>query len=181
MEHNSPNTETSAVNADSIQLLLDTSRNEYSNEHNRKSTIDSKAGIALPIISAFFLSFAQINDYKSIVSMPVIDFASGALPITLFLSYSSGLILSMLSVAFMAKVLFAKDYCRINPVDLYTDDNLTRQNCEFSISLMHKYFQAISFNREVNNKRIKDYQLSWTFAFVSVILYVVYIIVKNNI
>lgn len=180
MENNSTSTTPSTVNEKSIQLLLDTSLNEYSNEHDRKSTIDSKAGIALPIISAFFLSFAQMNDYKSIVSMPVDRFGAGLLPVTLFISYTGGLILSLLSVALMAKVLFVKDYLRINPSDLYTDENLTKPNCDFSISLMHNYFTAISYNREVNNKRVKSYQLSWTFAFVSVILFVIYIVVKNN-
>lgn len=180
MENEKHNEESPEVNPKSIQLLLDTALNEYSNEHDRKSTIDSKAGIALPIISAFFLSLAQMNDYKSIISIPVNSLCSSLLPITLFLSYTGGLILSMLSVAFMAKVLFAKDYCRINPVDLYTDDNLTKQNCDFSISLMHNYFHAISYNREVNNKRVNTYQLSWKFAFISVILFVIYLITKNN-
>ena len=62
METSSLNTESSLINANSVHLLLETALNEYSNEHDRKATIDSKAGIALPIISAFFLSFAQMND-----------------------------------------------------------------------------------------------------------------------
>ena len=180
METSSLNTESSLINAKSVHLLLETSLNEYSNEHDRKATIDSKAGIALPIISAFFLSFAQMNDYKSIVSMPLDSFGTSLLPSVLFLSYTGGLVLSMLSVALMAKVLFVKDYYRINPVDLYTDDNLTKQEADLSITLMHKYFHAISFNREVNTNRTITYQRSWTLAFVSVILFVIYIVIKNN-
>ena len=164
MENEKHGEESPEVNPKSIQLLLDTALNEYSNEHDRKSILQNWRPCLM----------------KSIVSIPVNSLCSSLLPITLFLSYTGGLILSMLSVAFMAKVLFAKDYCRINPVDLYTDDNLTKQNCDFSISLMHNYFHAISYNREVNNKRVNTYQLSWKFAFISVILFVIYLITKNN-
>lgn len=51
---------------ESIQLLLDATKNEYDNERNRTSVIDNKASISLPIISAYFLAVAQINNYKSI-------------------------------------------------------------------------------------------------------------------
>lgn len=74
-------------NIDSINLLLDTSISEYNNEHNRTSILDSKVSIALPIISAYFLALAPMNDYKTIFKMSISTFTELVLPAALFISY----------------------------------------------------------------------------------------------
>ena len=56
-------------NERTVDLLLSTAKSEYENEHNRTSIIDSKTNISLPIISAFFLAFVQLNDYKTIFEL----------------------------------------------------------------------------------------------------------------
>lgn len=48
----------SEINTASIELLRNAAQNVYSNEHERTRTMDSKAGIALPIIAAYFLALA---------------------------------------------------------------------------------------------------------------------------
>lgn len=169
------------ANARAVQLLLETAQQEYGQEHGRTSTIDAKAGIALPILAAYFLAFAQMNDYKAIFLLPTDDFGAAMVPIALFVTYTAGLVLSMLSVLFMAKVVFAKEYCRINPADLYKDENLLQGNENFPYDVMRLYFKAIAYNRNANDERIKLYQRSWLQAFVSVICFVIYIIAKNNI
>lgn len=169
------------INTEAVNLLLSTALNEYSNEHDRTATLDSKAGIALPIISAFFLSLAQMNNYKEIIAMPVQNFWTSLLPISLFVSYTAGLILILLAVAFMARVLFVKEFYRINPPDLYKDKYLVEKDNNLSITLMQRYFDAIAYNRNVNNQRVEMYQKSWKFSFLSVLCFVVYIMIKNNI
>lgn len=169
------------ANAHAEQLLLDMAQQEYGQEHERISTIDYKAGIALPILSAYFLAYAQMNNFKAIFCLPISDFITALIPILLIVTYTAGLILSMLSVFFMAKVVFAKTYYRINPIDLYKEENLTQGNKNFCYEVMKLYFEAITYNRKANNERITLYQRSWVLTFISVICFVIYIITKNNI
>ena len=181
MGNNNSSVAEQEVNAQSVSLLLSTTLSEYSSEHERTATLDSKAGIALPILATYFLAFAQMNNYKSIIAIPRDDFFSSLLPIAIFLSYTAGLLLSATSAAFMAKVLFVKDYCRINPLDLYNEEYLLQPYNDFSIKLMHLYFKAVEFNRKVNNERARLYQRSWLLTFISVICFVVYIMINSNI
>lgn len=169
------------INTRAAQLLLDMAQQEYGQENERISTIDYKAGIALPILAAYFLAYAQMNNFKQIFSLPISNFITALIPILLFVTYTAGLVLSMLSVFFMAKVVFAKPYHRINPIDLYKDENLTQGNKNFHYKVMQLYFEAIAYNRKANNERITLYQRSWILTFISVICFVIYIITKNNI
>lgn len=169
------------VNIRAAQLLLEMTQQEYGQEHERISTIDYKAGIALPILAAYFLAYAQMNNFREIFCLPITDFVTSLIPILLFVTYTAGLLLSMLSVFFMAKVVFAKTYHRINPIDLYKEENLTQGNTDFPYKVMQLYFEAIAYNRKANNERIDIYQRSWLLTFISVICFVVYIITRNNI
>ena len=112
----------SEINTASIELLRNAAQNEYSNEHERTRTMDTKAGIALPIISAYFLALAQMNDYKSINIMPLTDFESILLPAVIFLTYTTALILAFAAVAWMTRVVFTREYEILNLQSLYTDD-----------------------------------------------------------
>ena len=169
------------INEQSLKLLLSTSQNEYSNEHKRTTTIDSKAGIALPIMATYFLAFAQMNDYKSIVSIPVLSFWSSLLPLMLFSVYTAGLIFAFVALIYMIRAVFPKEYCNINPVKLYSVERMTKEYSEFLIDLIHLYFDAIEFNRETNNQRFALYEKSWMLMFSSLTCYVVYIVLNNSI
>lgn len=165
----------------SVELLYAIAQNEYSNEHERTNVIHSKAGIALPILSAYFLAVIQMNDYKSMLAIMVKDFWSILTAVSLFLSYTVSAAFALVSVVYMAKVVFAKGYMRIDPENLYTADNLTLDHQKFIGKLMKIYFNAIEFNINVNNSRMKNYKKSWIYAFFSVLCFVVYIVLKNNI
>lgn len=165
----------------SVELLYTIAQNEYSNEHERTNMIHSKAGIALPIISAYFLALIQMNDYKSMLAIMVKDFWSSLTASSLFLSYTISAAFAIASVVYMAMVVFAKGYMRIDPENLYIADNLTLNHQEFIEKLMKIYFNAIKFNINVNNSRMKNYKKSWICTFCSVLCFVVYIVLKNNI
>lgn len=81
--------ENSEINSASIELLRNAAQNEYSNEYERTRTMAAKARIALPIIAAYFLALAQMNDYKSINITPVTDFVSVLMPTVIFLTYKT--------------------------------------------------------------------------------------------
>lgn len=169
------------INAESIELLRSAAQNEYSNEHERTTTMDSKAGIALPIISAYFLALAQMNDYKSISYIPLTNFLSVFLPAMIIISYTAALILAFVAVIWMTRVVFTREYATLNLQNLYTDDYIKNDSIVLSIKFLELYFAAIEHNRGENNTRVKLYQHSWVFTFISVICFVVYIILKNNI
>lgn len=67
--------------SDAIDLLRDAAQDEYGNEQKRTATIDSKAGIALPIISAYFLALAEMNDYKSFLNVEITTILTLLIPI----------------------------------------------------------------------------------------------------
>ena len=165
----------------SVELLYTIAQNEYSNEHERTNVIHSKAGIALPILSAYFLAVIQMNDYKSMLAIMVKDFWSSLTAASLFLSYTVSAAFALVSVVYMAKVVFAKGYMRIDPENLYTADNLTLDHQKFIGKLMKIYFNAIEFNINVNDSRMKNYKKSWIYTFFSVLCFVVYSVLKNNI
>lgn len=168
-------------NEQAVELLLETSKAEYDNEHNRTSIIDSKTNISLPIISAFFLAFVQLNDYKTIFQLPTNTFAQWLLPATLFFSYTAALVLGLLSVLLMTRVILTKEYKTLKIQDLYDEDFLKNPRMFFSIELIRLYCTSTAHNKTQNDKRVKLYRYSWILMFITLALYLVYIIVKTNI
>lgn len=165
----------------SVSLLLSTAKSEYDNEHNRTSVIDSKTNISLPIITAFFLALVQLNDYKYIFRLPTNTFFHWLLPATLFFSYTCALVLGAVSVYFMTRVIFAHNYKTLKTRDLYDIDFLKSPALNFSIQLIKLYCECSEFNKTQNDKRIRLYKYSWIIMFITLCLYLVYIIVKTSI
>ncbi len=168
-------------NKETVELLLETAKAEYDNEHNRTSIIDSKTNISLPIISAFFLALIQLNDYKAIFKLPTTTFLQWLLPATLFFSYTVALVLGLISVLLMTRVILTKEYAVLKISDLYDEDYLKTPRIFFSIELIRLYCISNNENKEQNDIRVKWYRRSWTLMFITLALYLVYIIVKTNI
>ena len=168
-------------NEHSVEILLTTAKAEYDNEHNRTSIIDSKTNISLPIMTAFFLAFIQSNDYKTIFQLSTNNFIEWLLPATLFFSYTTALILGLLSVFFMTCVILTKKYKVLKTDDLYDEDLLKADPISFSIIVTKLYCVSTTHNKEQNDKRVKWYRLSWILMFITLILYIIYIIIKTNI
>lgn len=168
-------------NIESIKLLLDTSKSEYENEHNRTSIIDSKTSIALPIISAYFFTVAQMNDYKSLFNIKLESFSDFIFPAFLFSIYSVSLILALISVIKMIIVIATRQYYTIKPSDLYTEDFLKNGELFLAVQLTRLYIEATEKNKEKNSKRIPLYKNSWICVTLSIIVYVIYLFIKNNI
>lgn len=168
------------VNMKSVELLFSITQSEYNNEYERTNMIQSKAGIALPIIAAYFLTFAQMNDYRSILRFTVNNIWECLLPLGLFISYSAGLIFAIMAVVYMARVVFAKGYKRLNPQSFCKESCLSQEYLIFVRNLMHQYFDAIEHNAKANDQKMKMYKQSWSCTFVSVACFLAYVILKNN-
>lgn len=168
-------------NADAIKLLLDTAKSEYESEHNRTTIIDSKISISLPIISAYFFALAQLNDYKTILNIKTESFCDFIYPAFLFVVYTASLALALVSVIKMVYVIATRQYQTIKPSDLYSENFLKNEPEIISIQLIMLYIEATEENREINSQRIPLYRRGWICATLSIILYVAYIIIQNNI
>lgn len=167
-------------NIDSIKLLLDTSISEYNNEYNRTSILDSKVSIAFPIITAYFLALAPMNDYKTIFKMSISTFTELVLPTVLFVSYSLSLICAFVAVILMVKAIKTRDYKIIQPSALYTNDFLQKDQIVLAVKLITLYIEATESNKRENDLRIPLYRRGWLLTSISVSLFVVYIIMINN-
>lgn len=166
-------------NATTVKLLLDTAKSEYNNEHNRTTVIDSKTSIALPIVSAYFLALAQMNDYKTIFTFQVSSFKDSIIPTIMLITYTCSLISALVAVTMFAKVIAMKDYNVIKVEDLYDDDYLIEEPIYITIKLTKLYIDATSFNKRSNNLRIPIFKKGWQLTVVSVALFVIYILIKN--
>lgn len=176
----SPKTEQS-FNMDSVNLLVSTAKSEYESEHNRTSIIDSKAGISLPIVSAYFLALAPMNNYKDIFLMKINCFWNLLIPAFLFITYTVSLILSFISVLMMVRVITTREYMTITPSDLYDENYLQNDQVFLSIKILSLYIETTENNKLKNDKRIPLYRNSWLLTIISIISFVIYIIIINNI
>ena len=158
---------------------METTKNEYENENNRTSVIDTKVSIALPIISGYFLAIAPMNNYKSIFSAKILTFSDCIIPTLLFVTYSVSLILALISVIDMVKVITTRAYNRLNPRDLYNDNFMKYDERVLSIQLIKLYINATEKNKSVNDNRIPLYKSGWLLTTISIISFVIYVIIKN--
>ena len=166
-------------NKNQIDLLLDTAKSEYDNEHNRTSIIDSKTSIALPIISAYFLALAEINDFRFIFDIRIKSFFDVIVPMVLFISYSSSIILAFVAVIKMVSVINTRQYNTINVSELYDDDYLKPDQPVLSVELIRLYIKATLSNKSQNDSRVILYKQGWKFTIISIVTFVVYILIKN--
>ncbi len=166
-------------NDESVELLLSTAKSEYENEHSRTSVIDSKTSIALPIISAYFLALAQMNDFKTIFNVHIEKFADIIIPAISLLTYGGSLILSFIAVMMMVKVVTTRDYNTIKPIDLYDEDYLKNKKTALEIKLIQLYIEATQNNKLENDSRIPLYKKGWLLTTISIVLFVIYVIIKN--
>lgn len=166
---------------ESVELLLETSKSEYENEHNRTTVIDTKTGISLPIIAAYFIALAEMNDYKGIFAFSISSFWDIIIPSLLFLTYTASMLLALVSVLMMVSVIITRDYKSIKPIDLYNNNYLKNAKIFLSIRLVSLYIEATMNNKLQNDKRIPLYRKSWLFSVISIILFIIYIIIKNSI
>ena len=168
-----------AFNSKSIEIELEVSKSEYDNERERTSKIDNKTNIALPVIAGLFLFIAPLNNYKEIFGVAVNSFKDIIIPGTVFLSYTTALVFSLISSLFMIRVIFTKEYRQVNPRTLYKESYLSKHSAVISIDLIKAYIETTEINKDINDKRVRFYKKGWIFAIVSIIATAIFAILKN--
>ena len=159
----------------SVQLLLSTAKDAYDNEQSRTSAIDTKASIALPIVSAFFLALVQMNDCKVIWNLK----SHWLIPASLLLLYIASLLLGASSVFFLARVIHTRDYKSLKIRDLYDENYLKNSSTAFSIQIIKLYCESSEYNKQQNDLRAKWYNWGWNLVLLSVLCFVGYTVLHN--
>lgn len=170
---------TDGFNAESIDLLLITAKSEYENEHSRTSIIDSKTSIALPIISAYFLALAQMNNFTEIFAIKIKNFSDLIIPSITLVTYAISLILAFVAVVEMVRVISTHKYQAIKPADLYDENYLKNEKIYLQFKLTQLYINASQCNKQENDSRVPLYKRGWQFTTISIVFFVIFVISKN--
>lgn len=169
----------SKFNLEAVKLLYETTKTEYENEHSRTSIIDSKTSISLPIIATYFLALVQMNDFKQIMSVEISAFYILVQTGILFITYIISLVFAFFAVINMVRVILAKDYKVIKPIDLYENGFLQNNVLVLYFELIDLYITATTHNKSKNDERIPLYKKGWLFSVISLSIFTIYIIIHN--
>lgn len=160
------------------QALLEIAKSEYQNEFNRTSVLDTKIGIALPIIATYFFLVLQFDNIKTLL-LSQIECASVA-TILLFVSkpliFLATILSASLALIYMFRAIITHSYRTIDP-KYFNDRNAMSQPIHiFSGVMVTYYIKAIDHNHSTNDKRVCLYRRGWISTMVSLSLFVLYIL-----
>jgi len=176
----SPRKKKPTLKIKSIEKMLEVSRDEYNNEHNRVTTLDTKMSIMLPLSSGYFLTLIPMcADYKNIFSTSISNFSDLILPTILTLSLTLSLLSAASAMLTMLYVVLPRKYKALNPAGFYKITNMTNEKVLYS-ALTVEYINITDHNRKQNEKRSKYYKLGCYFLALSIISLLIYTIIKDN-
>ena len=150
-------------------------QNEYNCERDRKQSIETRSGIILTVSMAFFAFVIEKVDLKFI-------FAKLNEPLTgfLFIEILAGLLTYIsyfLSVLFSIWSLKSKIYAFYNVSNITTATLLSPRIPTFG-QIILDYVDIIKTNREVNNKKVKNFNWSILCLVICIICLCIYINLK---
>lgn len=158
------------------EVILETARIEYQNEHNRTSIIDSKTNIILSFTAVIFVAFIPMINLKNIITVSVVNFGDCILPISIFVFLILSMLSMFLSILSLIKCVFTKEY-KVIDTEYFYDINKLKENKDlYSIALAQFYIEATDINKEINDNRIKNYKKGVICTILSVMFFAVYVI-----
>lgn len=164
---------------ESVGVLFDSAKTEYTHEQDRSALIDSKVNIALPIIAAFFLAVAGQCAFFKISGLPTSNFGEFLQGGSLFLLYSISVIFSGLATAWMVRAIYPRNYQAINSMHFYNEALLKEEPNVIKIEVIRYFIEANATNKDRNDLRMKLYSKGWLWAAISAGAFVFYIILYN--
>lgn len=176
---NSTENSDSTKNLQSGELFLGIVKDEYLNELNRNSIIDTKANIALPIFAAYFFLLAQMIDIHKLLALENISMKEIVLSLFLISLYMIAIILSFMSFYYLVRIIQVQDYTVINADDFYKTEYLVLETNNFAASICTFYIKATKLNKLINDRRTSLYKKSLYFTELSLISFVIYIFISN--
>ncbi len=161
------------------EIILETARMEYQNEHNRTSIIDSKTNIILSFTAIIFVAFIPMINLKNIITVNVESFGDCILPISISLFLILSMVSMFLSIISLTKCVFTKEY-KVIDTEFFYDVNKLKEDKElYSIALSQFYIEATNINKKTNDNRIKNYKKGVIFTIISVMFFALYVILLS--
>lgn len=147
---------------DSVNAILDTVRKEYDYEQERSKSIDSRASTFLTISATAFALVCNI------IKLPI-DYTSGYSVIMIEV-YILTLISLLFTVFLFARILMTKPYKRYRKKDINSYTTMSRPPNELIPEIVSTLSKLIDENSEVNDGKIKNYNLAIKLLFISMLL-----------
>ena len=150
------------------EVLLEIAKSEYQNEFNRSSVLDTKIGIALPIIAKSVRQLFITNpDCTNIMTLIL----SVCIPII----FVAAIISAAIALIYLFRAIVTHSYQTIDPCYFNDKDKMSLSPSVFSGVMVTYYIRALEHNRATNDKRVTLYKRGWTSAMISLGLFVLYI------
>lgn len=162
----------------SAKLLLDITMQEYQNEHNRTSVIDTKTNIALPIIATYlFLILEKINIpyYEKQIEDEILSLMDAELQIGMIII---AIILAILSSISMFMTIKTDQYTILKVEDFYKPEYIVLEEDKFAAAIIHYIITASQENKKVNDDRVKKYKFGLVMVGCSLLAYMIYMILQ---
>ncbi|MBP3489068.1 MAG: hypothetical protein J6K53_11795 [Roseburia sp.] len=156
----------------SSKLLMDLAIEEYQNEHNRTSVIDTKINIALPIIATYVflvLDRMNISDYGNQIKNNGI--MNTELQIGLLILI---VLFAIVSMVFMFMTIKTNEYTILKVEDFYKPEYMALEEEMFCGAIIKYIIIASKQNKAVNDSRIKQYKMGLVMVGVSFLFYIFY-------
>ena len=164
----------------SVRFLHDVAQQEYERELSRCTLIDSKVSIALPIVSAYFLSLTtQCAAIKSILNMPSDNIGGIVVCIFLLLLYFIALLFSGCALYLFVRAISPQNYQTIDPVFYYDEEFLQEEDKVIITGVVQNRIKANYNNRAKNDKRMNWYSAGWFMSVISVMAYMAFALITG--
>lgn len=160
------------------QALLEIAKSEYQNEFNRTSVLDTKIGIALPIIATYFFLVLQFDNMKLLLlsNIDCTNVATVLLFVSKPLIFLGTIISASFALIYLFRAIITHSYQTIDPRYFNDSNTMSQPEHIFSGVMVTYYIKAIEHNRNTNDKRVRLYRRGWISTMVSLGLFVAYIL-----
>lgn len=160
------------------EILFDIAKSEYQNEFTRTSVIDSKVGVTLPIIATYFFLVLQFDSMREIflTNPDTQNVAMMFWAICRPLIYIAAVVCAGIALMSLFRAIIAQAYQTIDPAYFHDKKTMSYSKNEFSAVVVTHYIEATTFNRSTNDLRIARYKRGWSFALISLFLFVCYVV-----
>lgn len=170
-------TEEKTIQYPSTDIILDSCKIEYEKEMQRTSNIDGKTNTFLTISTALYAFFIPLSNFKQVFSLENNLKNTVSIVFLLALIIISFLTLLTATILFIS-VISSRAYKAINISELlpYAD----REKNKTSVVLCRLYDSAITYNRNLNEKRMKLFKCGVVFIIACIILTTFTYVLKVN-
>ena len=161
---------------ESSELFFSMAQIEYQNEKERTSTLDSKLGISLPVISAYFFMVIQDTNIGKLLESawnyqksPVSKGEYIALAL-----YLVAALAAIISLFHMVRAVMNRNYGSVDMKAFYTAKEMSRPKEQFLAIMINAYLVILEYNRKQNSQKAMEYQTGWIFYMLSLLCFFLY-------